>query len=291
MDLSLNSNESKVQFWLFLSLLGSSLEPVLVKFFNPAISPLALIVLKSLVAGLLMIPFYPKLKAVNKNNMIPIFKVSTLAFITNGLIFLSLQSIQATTLITIITATPLLVAVLNHKKGKGQITPQFILAFGVVFIGVILTLEVLLNDTSFALNLGIGVAFLSVITSALYRLNMDILTKEIDPLSISASLFAFNGVLSLFLLPVVDIPRSVIPFGIWLGFAGMIANVFFLFAIKHLGSTRVSILSVIQRPIAVIFGAILLKEIVSMMQIVGMVLIFIGIYFAKLQPAAVKVQR
>lgn len=289
--LDLNSDQKKVQVWLFLSLLGSSLEPVLVKLFKPEISPISLIVLKSLSASVLMLPFYGKLRKLSKVDIVPVIQVSILAFITNALIFLSLQTIPATTLISIITTTPLLVALLNHKMGKGKVTAQFLVAFLVVFTGVILTLEVLVKDTSFTLNFGFGLAFISVITSALYRLNMDTLTKKIDPISISASIFAFNGILSFFLLPIVQIPEKVIPFGIWLGFAGMIANVFFLYAIKHLGSTRVSILSVIQRPIAVIFGAVLLKELVSMVQIVGMVLIFSGIYFAKLAPAPVKVQR
>lgn len=288
MDLSYRENDNKIQFWLFLSLLGSSLEPVLVKYFKPDISPLGLIVLKSLASCLLMIPFYGKLRTLSKKNIIPLFQVSSLAFITNGMIFLALKNIPATTLITIITVTPLLVALLNHVKGKAHITAQFLLAFLAVFVGVILTLEVLVKDASFSLNVGIGVALLSVITSAFYRLKMDSLTKDIDPLSISASLFAFNGLTSLFILPFTDVPRNVIPFGIWLGFAGMIANVFFLYAIKYLGSTRVSILSVIQRPIAVIFGAILLNELISPLQMAGMFLIFVGIYFAKMKPVQQK---
>lgn len=290
MDLSFRSEETKVQVWLFLSLLGSSLEPVLVKFFRPDIGPLGLIVLKSLAASILMIPFYGRLKTLSKANLRPLIQVSLLAFITNGLIFFALQSIPATTLITIITVTPLLVALLNHFKGKSQITAQFLISFVVVFVGLILTLEVLLKDASFSLNLGIGVAILSVITSAIYRLSMDTLTKEIDPLSVSACLFAFNGITSIFIFPFVDVPIDVVPFGIWLGLASVIANIFFLYAIKHLGSTRVSILSVLQRPLAVVFGALLLKEIISPMQILGMALIFVGIYFARMRPEAVKAQ-
>ena len=290
MDLSLRSNENKIQLWLFLSLLGSSLEPVLVKYFSPNVSPLSLIVLKSLVAGLLIIPFYGRFRKLGKPTYLPLFQVSALAFVTNGLIFLALQTIPATTLITIITVTPLLVALLNHKRGKARLTLQFVLAFLAVFIGVILTLEVLYKDASFSLNLGIGVALLSVITSALYRLKMDTLTNEINPFTVSVALFVFNGLTSLLILPFTDIPKEAIPFGIWLGLAGVVANISFLYAIKHLGSTRVSILSVMQRPIAVVFGAILLKEIISEIQVLGMFLIFVGKYFARMKPVAVKSQ-
>lgn len=291
MDLRYNGTDRKIQFWLFLSLLGTSLEPVLVKYFQPAISPLGLIVLKSLVAGVLAAPVYKRLKNLQSVQLLPLFQVSALAFITNGLLFLSLKSIPATTLITIITTTPLLVAVVNHLRGRDQITIQFLLAFLAVFLGVLLTFEVMLKTSTIDLNIGIGYALISVITSALYRLKMDHLTREIEPLTVSGSLFAFNGAMSLLILPFVEISGDVIPFGIWLGFAGIVANIAFLFAIKHLGSTRVSVLSVIQRPLAVILGIFLLKEFVSTLQILGMVMIFIGIYFAKMKPAPLSIKK
>lgn len=290
MDLTKDGTDRRIQFWLFLSLLGSSLEPVLVKYFQPGISPLGLIVLKSLAACVLAAPLFRRLRNLRRSNLLPLFQVSSLAFVTNGLLFLSLKSIPATTLITIITTTPLLVAVVNHLRGKDQITVQFMLAFLAVFFGVLLTFEVMLKTSSIDLNIGIGYALVSVMTSALYRLRMDSLTQDIEPLTVSGSLFAFNGVMSILILPFVEVPKEVIPFGIWLGFAGIVANVAFLFAIKHLGSTRVSVLSVIQRPLAVILGVILLREFVSALQIVGMVMIFAGIYFAKMKPVPVRVK-
>lgn len=290
MDLTKDGTDRKIQFWLFLSLLGSSLEPVLVKYFQPGISPLGLIVLKSLAACVLAAPLFKRLRNLRRSNLLPLFQVSSLAFVTNGLLFLSLKSIPATTLITIITTTPLLVAVVNHLRGKDQITIQFMLAFLAVFFGVLLTFEVMLKTSSIDLNIGIGYALVSVMTSALYRLRMDSITQDIEPLTVSGSLFAFNGVMSILILPFVEVPKEVIPFGIWLGFAGIVANVAFLFAIKHLGSTRVSVLSVIQRPLAVILGVILLREFVSTLQIVGMVMIFAGIYFAKMKPVPVRVK-
>lgn len=288
MDLNILSKENKIQIWLFLSLLGSGLEPVLIKLFRPEISPLSLIVLKSLVGCCLIFPFIGRINNLHKADFIPLFQVSILAFVTNALIFISLQTIPATTLITIITITPLVVAVMNHRRGIGKLSVQFLFAFITVFAGVLLTIEVFGKKTELIINSGLGIALVSVLTSAFYRIKMDTLTNQIDPFSISVSLFFFNGLLSLCFLPIVTISEKVISFGIWLGFAGVTANIFFLYAIKHLGSTKVSILSVIQRPLAVIFGAILLKEMITPMQFSGMMLIFGGIFFAKTKPFSSK---
>lgn len=252
------------------------------KFLQPAISALGLMVLKSLAASVLAIPLYGRLKTLDRSDLIPLLQVSALAFITNNLLFLALKSIPATTLITIITTTPLLVAITNHFRGRTRLSLKFAIAFFGVFLGVLLTFEVLNKENVFTINQGIGFAFLSVITSALYRLKMDSLTQQIQPLTVSITLFAMNGAMSLIMLPFIKIPTKVIPFGIWLGFAGILANIAFLFAIKHLGSTRVSVLSVLQRPLAVLFGVFLLKEFVSLPQIIGMIMIFLGIYFANM---------
>lgn len=281
----MRSSQSKIQTWLFLSLLGSSLEPVLIKYFRPDITPLTLIVLKSLVGTCFILPFYRRLKKLRTEDFIPVSQVAILAFITNTLIFVALQSIPATTLITVITITPLVVALFNHQRGMGKISFQFIVAFIAVFVGVLLTIEVLGKEKKFLLDYGIGIALVSVLTSAIYRLKMDSLTQKVDPFTVSVSLFFFNGVLSLLLLPLVNFSERAIPLGLWLGCAGVIANIFFLYAIKHLGSTRVSILSIIQRPLAIIFGAFLLNEIITPLQISGMALTFIGIYFAKMKPS------
>ena len=285
-----DKKDSTTELWLFLSLLGSSLEPVLVKFYSPAISSLGLIVLKSLVGFILMIPLYGKLRDLPKKELTGLVQVSLLAFITNALIFLSLETLPATILITVITTTPLLVGVINHKKGKIQITPQFILAFAAVFIGIVLTIEMISQSNSKWSQFGLAIAFVSVITSSFYRIKMDTLTQNLNPLTISAFLFAFNGILSILILPFVTVnSKGSLSLAIWLGFAGVMANIAFLYAIKHLGSTRVSVLSIIQRPIAVLLGVVLLNERLSILQATGMLLIFIGIYYAKPKKVAIEI--
>lgn len=283
LDLKTSVTNGQVTFWLFLALLGTSIEPVLVKYFNPPISPFGLIVLKSIAGSILMSPLYGRLRKLPLKNMLPILWVSALAFGTNGLVFLSLIYIPATVVVTIITTTPLLVAIVHHLRGTTKLTPFFIFSFLIVITGVILTIRLFEGATYSWSNMGILIAFTAVITSAFYRLSMEGLTRQIRPLDISCGIFLTNGIVSILFLPMVDIPTETITFGAWLGLAGAIANISFLLAIKHLGAIRVSMLSLIQRPLAVITGAFLLKENLSQLQQIGILLIFVGIFLEKLQ--------
>lgn len=288
MDLKRYQNTTSISALLFVSLLGSSMEPVLIKHFNFAISPLALISMKSLVGGLLIIPFAVHLRNLQRSSLPQLLLVSFLAFITNTFLFLSIERIPASTLITIITTTPAIVGLVNYKRGTVEINHKFIIGFAFVFIGMMLTLNSLVSETTDWTLGGIAFALMSVVTSTIYRVRIDDLTQTVNPLAISVSIFTLNGLASLILIPFLNIPRDSIPFGLWLGLTGVIANIAFLFAIKHLGSTRVSILSVIQRPMAIIMGTILLNEAVSSKQVVGMLFIFFGVLSAtakkKLKP-------
>lgn len=279
------SEDKIVTFWLFISLLGSSMEPVLIKYFNLPVSPLSLLVLKSLVAGILILPLYSRLRTLSREILITSIPVALLAFLTNGLLFLALQTLSATVLITLITITPLIVGVVNHWRGSERIGYSFVVAFCLVFLGVGLTVDLVISRSTDLAQAGIVFVLISVLTSTMYRIRIDDLTKTMSPFNLSCSLFIINAIFSLLLFPFASIPSEAVPLGIWLGFAGVMANIAFLSAIKVLGSTRVSFLSVLQRPLAVGLGAILLSEVVSMKQFVGMSMVFGGVYLSKKRQA------
>ena len=281
MDLEKDPNPDLVSGLLLLALFGSSLEPILVKYFSYSIDPVALMGLKSFFGGLVFLPFLKNLKRISRNNLPSLIYISFLAFITNVFIFLAIKSIPASILITIIASTPAVVGIINYYRKTVAIDITFIFGFVSVMIGIILTVNsMLFRPEPWAIS-GLVFAFISVVTSSAYRLKMDQLTQAVNPILISTFLFTFNGFISLPILTLYEIPNKIWPFAIWLGISGVIANIAFLFAIKHLGSTRVSILSVLQRPMAVILGAIILYEVVTIDQIIGMILIFVGAYFAK----------
>lgn len=281
MDMKENKFPEPISVILFVSLIGTSLEPVLVKYFSFGISPFSLILLKSMFGGFLFLPFIKKLKQIPTNKFPDLFFVSALAFITNALIFFSVERIPASVLITIISSTPVIVGFINFRRGTVELSLKFAFAFVFVMFGIILTLNSMSFRSQNWAMLGVLFALASVLTSTLYRIKMDDLTQETNPVLISTFLFTTNGLVSLIFIPFIQVPTGVWPFTLWLGITAVVANIAFLYAIKHLGSTRVSMLSIIQRPFAVLFGAILLNEVISIEQIIGMIFIFVGVYYAK----------
>jgi drug/metabolite transporter (DMT)-like permease len=145
-----------------------------------------------------------------------------------------------------------------------------------------LTLEIGGRD-ALSLNLfGIICAVASVVTSALYRTRMDDITKEFSPLTSSLYIFLLNGIIVSFCcLPwALSIPVRLIPLGVAIGVAGAVANVAFLSALHLMGSTRISIVGILQRPLVIIAVALILKESLSLIQIAGIILVLAGIQLA-----------
>ena len=270
-----------VTSWLFLALIGSSLEPVLVKLFNFPISPIQLMGLKSICGSIIILPAYKQIKKIPKEFITSLTIISFLAFLTNTLIFFSLQTIPASILITIISSTPALVSLINYKQGKVEISTKFIYGFSISFLGVIFTVNSFPAHINEGFYTGIFFAIASVICSAAYRIKVDNLSGLVAPLSITTFIFLVNGIASLFLISSIEFSVPLIKFGFWLGLAGLLANIAFISAIHIIGSTRVSILTLIQRPIVIILGVFTLNEYFKAEQVLGMLMILIGVYFSK----------
>jgi drug/metabolite transporter (DMT)-like permease len=71
--------------------------------------------------------------------------------------------------------------------------------------------------------------------------------------------------------------------GVWIGFTASIANVAFLLLLSLLGSTRVSIVYMLQRPLVVLLAAPILHEPLHWYQILGIALVFYGVHLAKVE--------
>ena len=61
------------------------------------------------------------------------------------------------------------------------------------------------------------------------------------------------------------------------------ANVAFLFALALLGSTRISIINILQRPAIIVAAAIILREPLSISQGVGVILVLVGVQLAQVK--------
>lgn len=271
--------------WVAAALIASSIEPLVVKLgLKGNASASQLLILKLIFGGLFIAPIYKYVTWIGKESLKGILIVSSYFILNYLFIFHSLNRISASVLVTIITVTPAIVAIINQFKSKEIAGPKFWLGFGLCFVGVMLTID-LFNTKSPALDMiGLLLAFSSVATSALYRTKMDVLTKTMKPITISAYIFITNAIVGIVCLPWLDsVDKGTWPIALWIGFAGAVANVAFISALKLIGSTRISILTVLQRPLVIILAAIILKEPLGLYQIAGIAMVLFGVQMAKVE--------
>lgn len=269
--------------WITTALVASSVEPLVVKLgFRGSATAFQFLILKLVLGGLFIAPIYRHLVWVGKENFKSLLTVSCFFIFNYLFIFYSLTTISATVLITVITSTPAVVAIINQFRAKEIAGPKFWTGFLICFLGIMLTIDILNTAKNNLEPVGLMLAFLSVGTSALYRTNMDSLTKRVKPITISAYIFLINACVGLlFVTWIGQVESKTWQFAAWIGFAGAIANVAFISALNLIGSTRLSILTVLQRPLVIILAALVLKEPLSYYQIVGILMVLIGVQMAK----------
>jgi drug/metabolite transporter (DMT)-like permease len=260
---------------------------VLVKLgFQLEATPLQLLVLKNLVGALVMLLLVRGWRRPDprQTSFKDIFIVSLLLMSTNALIIVALTKLTAVELITIITSTPLAVALVNFNRRKDSHGRLFWLGLGASIAGVILSLQI----GSFNLNcLGAAFALAAVLSSTTYRIRIESILAKADPAIVSLNVFVINGVIALacvpFIGPVTQLAR-IAPYTLWMGVAGAVANLAFIAAIKELGATRMSVINLVQRPLVVLIAAVALKEALSWPQILGFILVMAGVQMAQVKP-------
>ncbi len=270
-----------------VALLAVAIEPIVIKlFYQVAVEPLELLILRTLAAGVVILPFCYGFKWVKGWDLMRMIYVALLFLGTNASIYFALMYVNSITLITAVTTTPAFVAIVNTMKGKVDLGMSFWLGFGCCFVGVLLSINVMANEFSqLDWRGGIFLA-LAIIGSTVYRTTMDGVTAKFKPKLIANYIFIINGIIALCVLPFISIEKidsTYIGFGFWLGFAAVIGNLAFLSALKILGSTKISIISVIQRPILVVLSALILGESLGLSELAGIILVLYGVHLAKVK--------
>lgn len=273
-------------FWITATLFAASIEPIIAKMGYAAhCTPFQLLCLKSIVGALVILPLTRQSLALCRATVFKILPVALLLLCTSCLTLSSLQHIKASMLITIVTVTPAAVALVNQALGRDLLGPKFWIGFFMCAGGLSLTAGSELGSANW---LGIVLALAAVASSTTYRVLLEKLTKEIKPAIVSAYIFLINGFCMLPLLPFIapGLTPQIIASGLWLGLAAALANVAFLYAISQLGSTRVSIITMLERPIVICIAAFVLKELLSPLQIAGIILVIAGVQVAKVKRKA-----
>ncbi len=270
--------------WVLAALLGASLEPILVKLgYRAAASPWQLLALKNLVAAAVIVPLargwrWPGLAGVAR-----IGRVSVLLIVTNALSLLALTRLPAVTQMTLVATTPAAVALVARARGRVRPGWRFWAALGAALVGMALTLDVL-RPGALALDVaGVALALGAVASSTLYRSAMEDLTTAFGPPVVSTWVFLINAaVTSAVVLPWSGLPpRAALPLGLWIGVAAAVANVAFLVALHRVGATRISVFTLLQRPLVMVAAALVLSEPLRATQAVGVAMVLAGVHVAQ----------
>ncbi len=279
---SILKGEAAVTLWLTAAIFAASAEPIIVKLgYAAGVQPLQILVLKNCFAATVVLLLTRKFVWVGVKQLPRLALLAFLLFCTNGLILLSLTLVPAVVVMTLVTTTPALVAIINSSLGRDKLTIRFWAGFGLCLLGVVLMLEV----KSLAGNpLGIVAVLAAVVTSSIYRVQMETACKAINPLVVSSYQFPINVFLC---IPLMFITPSIGPealkVGAIVGSAAALANIAFLSAMAIIGSTRVSIISLLQRPLLLILAIVVLNEPASALQLLGIVLTICGVQIAQVK--------
>jgi len=270
-----------------ICLVSSSVEPILAKLgYRSFATPYQLLIIKFLVGGITVLPFAGKFRWVGSAGFKRIVWLALYLMLISALVLLALKELPAIIVITIITTTPAFVAIVNQMFGKEVLSKNFWPGFCICFTGILLSLEIHKAwhaEGSEALHpSGLLFAFGSVIISTIYRTRLDEATRDFTPLLVSTYMFVINGIISLIMIPsILPVPGKIWVIGLIVGIAAAAANLSFLWAIHLMGSTRMSVIGLLQRPIVIICAALILKEPLSIIQITGIILVLVGIQMAK----------
>ena len=266
-----------------VGILAASVEPIVVKLgYEQNLLPIHLLIVKTFIGSLLILPLTRTYRWIGFKNLARVTVLALLLLTTSALSIFALKHISAVLAITIITTTPAFVAIINQIIGRDELTPKFWLGFLLCFSGVCLGLDWSGLSISF---IGFALIFGAVCTSTTYRVTMEGTANRFSPALISTYMFFINGIIVvLFFMPFVGpIPERAWQIGAWMGFASACANVAFLFALHLLGSTRISIINILQRPAIIIAAAFILREPLTIAQGIGVALVLVGVQLAQVK--------
>lgn len=181
---------------------------------------------------------------------------------------------------------PIMVFVYSVFFEKQKIDIRKIISILAAFLGCVLTLNIFSGELKYSMK-GIIFGLLAAVFYAFMNLYSEEKLENVDALSINAYSTLFSLItLILYRWPVFLIKGQIrlegLTYIITLAVLCEIVPLTLLYAaIKHIGSLKVSIISNLEIPTAIIVSFVVLKESVSIMQIIGAVFIFYAVHLVK----------
>ncbi len=277
------------KLWIVAALVLGAAEPIIVKYgYRGGLGPYQFFIIRNIAGAITLAPvfFYFCTKCPDQEKVFkPIIPIALLLMTTSLCTILALKNLTAVTVLTVVTTTPALVAVINEKLGRDILGPKFWLGFWLCFAGIILSMPL---DNYSGDWLGTIAVLIAVFSSGFYRVKMDQITSDHNAIYVSAACFVILGIASLFFLPILgNISAYDIGYGIIVGICAALANVAFIKSLSLVGATRISVITMIQRPAFILIAALILHEVPTWLQLFGIVLVVAGVNFAKVKRAII----
>ncbi len=287
------------KLWIVGALVLGAAEPIIVKYgYRGNLEPIKFFLIRNIIGGLIVAPLFLYLNRSHPSNIKLLKRVAPIAILlmtTSLCTILALRNLSAITVLTIVTTTPALVALINQKLGRDILGKRFWFGFCLCFAGVILSMPF---GESFSGDwVGAIAVFVAIFSSGFYRIKMDEITRDHDSIYISTYCFIILGVLSAiglssalaFMPSLGTITGHDLGYGVVVGICAALANITFIKALSLVGATRISIITMIQRPGLLFIAALILHEIPTWIQAIGIAFVVVGINFAKVKRAAITI--
>lgn len=199
---------------------------------------------------------------------------------SSALYFMACKYISSGLAMVIYFIYPGLVAILNWILYKAKITRAYFFSFILITLGIILLADI----SQIELNIyGIFLAITSGLTYAFYLILSKKQFATLDPVVGSLTVSFGSAVIflciSLSEVGSIKFPDNKLTLMLCLGnsfVATALPMVLMLVGLKYINSTKASILSVLEPVFTVICGCLLLGEILSLQQIMGIVVVLSG---------------
>lgn len=265
--------------WGSLGIFGKTLN-------GNGVLPLAIVAIRILVASVILLIYWVIIKKdiprIKKKDIPTLFLYTLFSVIAyNYFYFSAISLIPVATAAILLYLSPIFVVLLSAVFLGEKLTLKKLLATAIVLIGTILVVSPQnLNNINF---LGVLFGIGSGITFAFYSLLGKKLTKENDPVSVVTFSFGLGsiGLLSLALISKqITISYSLYSWAL-LFILGIIptlmAFVLYNTGLKKIEASKASIVSTLEPVTAAILGFVILSEKLSGLQILGIVIVVVGV--------------
>lgn len=216
-----------------------------------------------------------------------LFKLAILGIVGNTFMtvfyYLSFNYLPVPMVTILLYTYPIMIFLYSYIFNKEKVKKKQILSLTLAFVGCILALDLINGKVQYSL-LGIFFGFLSAVFYSFMNLYTEKHLEEVEPLTINAystlfslislliykfPLFLFKGQVSFNLIGYTTILAI---------FCEIIPLTLLYAAIRHIGALKVSIIGNLEIPTAIILAYFLLKESMSLIQLIGSIIVIYAVY-------------